>query len=230
MAVNPESARAGEGLRERKKARTRETIVAVAMELFDRQGFAGTTIPEIAEAADVSPRTVSTYFPLKEEIVFEQWSGKAESLAAALDDREAGETTVSALRSWVIAERESLERDGADVDRQRRIVCSDEGLRAIERSRYHDFTEMLAESISRDMGLEPEDLAPRLAAAAMTAILDVLSDERPWDGAHEDPAAVDPVRILDPGLAFVEAGVGALQKLETPSGGTNPATGSGTAE
>ncbi len=59
------------GLRERKKAKTRDTIVRVALGLFAEQGYGQTTIAQIAEGADVSPRTVSTYFPAKEDIVFD---------------------------------------------------------------------------------------------------------------------------------------------------------------
>ena len=66
MAISDE----GPGLRERKRVRTRITIARAALELFDRQGFQETTIPQIAEAADVSPRTVSAYFPHKEELAF----------------------------------------------------------------------------------------------------------------------------------------------------------------
>ena len=47
------------GLRERKRVRTRRAIADGPLELFARQGFHATTIPQIADAAEVSPRTVS---------------------------------------------------------------------------------------------------------------------------------------------------------------------------
>ena len=43
-----------EGLRERKKQRTRDTIAKVALELFVEQGFHATTIKQVADAADVA--------------------------------------------------------------------------------------------------------------------------------------------------------------------------------
>ena len=53
------------GLRERKKRRTRETVRLAAYELFEKNGYPDTTIEQIAELADVSPRTFFRYFPNK---------------------------------------------------------------------------------------------------------------------------------------------------------------------
>ena len=89
------------GLRERKRARTREVIARAALDLFDRQGFAETTIPQIAAAADVSPRTVSGYFPHKEELAFPDSEEAFATLQARLDTRLPDETAADALRGWI---------------------------------------------------------------------------------------------------------------------------------
>jgi AcrR family transcriptional regulator len=57
------------GLRERKKLRTRSTIVDVAAELCLRQGYDNTTVDQIAAAAEVSPRTFSRYFSTKDAVI-----------------------------------------------------------------------------------------------------------------------------------------------------------------
>ncbi|MFD5763974.1 TetR family transcriptional regulator, partial [Streptomyces sp. NPDC127044] len=57
-----------DGLRERSKARRREAIVRAAYELFAERGFDATTIADIAAAAEVSPRTVTLYFPSNLEL------------------------------------------------------------------------------------------------------------------------------------------------------------------
>lgn len=56
---------------ERKKEETRQKIIAVAIALFNRQGFDRTTVEQIAEEADVAKGTIFNHFPAKEAIVHE---------------------------------------------------------------------------------------------------------------------------------------------------------------
>src|SRR5260370_10764983 len=59
----------GRGLRERKKLKTKEAIQREALRLFAAQGYAETTIEQIAAAAEISPSTFFNYFPTKEDVV-----------------------------------------------------------------------------------------------------------------------------------------------------------------
>ncbi|MEO6628043.1 MAG: helix-turn-helix domain-containing protein, partial [Aquihabitans sp.] len=57
-------------LRERHAVETRQRIVDVALALFLQHGYEATTTDEIAEQADVSPRTFFRYFATKEALLF----------------------------------------------------------------------------------------------------------------------------------------------------------------
>ncbi len=199
------------GLRERKKQRTRETIARAALELFDRDGFHETTIPAIAAAADVSPRTVSAYFPAKEDLVFPDQEDAFARLAARLEARDGGETTADALRAWIATELPRWKAEDAQIRMQRRVVDSDEGLQAVEQRFRAQGEQLIAAAIAEDLGASPDALEPRMAAAATFAIFGVLGDET--EGSAGTSVEDEPVvlQLLDRALRFVDAGIRSLR-------------------
>jgi AcrR family transcriptional regulator len=79
-----------EGLRERKKRQTRDTIAAAALALFLERGYDSVTVADVAVAADVSEKTVFNYFPAKEDLVFANSDEKLSERAEALRSRPPG--------------------------------------------------------------------------------------------------------------------------------------------
>jgi len=73
----------GESRIERKKKETRQKIVTVAMDLFERQGFHNTTMEQIAIDTDIARKTLYNHFPIKEAIVDEYVRGLSKGLAKA---------------------------------------------------------------------------------------------------------------------------------------------------
>jgi AcrR family transcriptional regulator len=195
------------GLRERKKQRTRETIARVALQLFSEHGFHETTIKQIADAADVAPRTVSAYFPMKEELVFSDSANAFDSLATSLATRERGQTVADALRDWI---RGFIEADDHDLQRRRctrAIVESDPALRTFERGLQERAEQIIATAVAVDLELEADDLLPRMVGAATIAALDSLGREGKQSA---DTLPEEGLAMVDDAMAFVGGGISAL--------------------
>lgn len=202
-------------LRERKKAKTRQTIVRVALELFAKHGYCQTTIAQIAEAADVSPRTVSTYFPSKEDIVFDLSADTKDRLGDAIRNRPAEQDSMAALRAWLLNERELLDRDQDLHALQRLVIDREEPLAAHEQALMREFEQVLAEGLAVDLNLDPSDLQSRMAAAAAMAVFDLLHGEKSSNRAEgELPPVEEQLEMLDQALAFITAGVAALRERQ----------------
>ncbi len=204
------------GLRERKKLRTRETIARVALELFDRQGFAETTIAEIAAAADVSPRTVSGYFPAKEDLVFPDQEAVFGALVQRLARRPADELAPHAFRGWIEDLMETWRGREETLRAQRRVIDQSPSLQARQQLFVARVHELLAEATAADLGASTDDLEPQIASAATTAILELLGNHlKPAkQGAEVDvDASIAEVRsLLDRTVVFVAAGINALRE------------------
>lgn len=87
LARNVRRAAGDAGVRPRqaKKAATRGRVLDAARELFDTQGYQGTTIREIARHAGVSVGSVFTSFSSKGEILSEVMEQRLDRLYAELD-------------------------------------------------------------------------------------------------------------------------------------------------
>jgi AcrR family transcriptional regulator len=208
----PENMSGVEGLRERKKQRTRETIAKVALELFAEQGFQATTIKQVADAADVAPRTVSGYFPTKEELAFPEVDEIFAELERRLTEREPGETAADALRAWITWLLD--ERLGADPEEmrcRREVIESDPALRTFERGLQERAEHAIAAAVAVDLGVGPDDLLPHMVAAATIAALDAMGRAAKQQPPPADLRATG-LAVADQAMTFVGAGVAALAK------------------
>ncbi|MHC1559126.1 TetR/AcrR family transcriptional regulator [Actinomycetospora sp. C-140] len=100
------------GLRERKKAETRQRIADAAARLFAEHGFDAVAIADVARAADVAEQTVYNYFPAKHDLALDRAEAIRRRLHALVVDRPTGSTPAAALR--VIATEDIERHRGAD--------------------------------------------------------------------------------------------------------------------
>ena len=199
-----------QGLRERKKQRTREQIVEAAMGLFAERGYQATTITDIATAADVAPRTFFAYFPSKEAVVFHNVDRDLDSLASALRDRLPGETAFDGLRRWIDAMFDQWMAEGDEALLRKRLRCEHEGLANFEGGIRARVEELLLEAIADDLG-EPRDaLRPRLVTAAAIAALTSVEGTI-HEKTEQRVAKAEALAVLDDAMVFLRGGIDALQ-------------------
>ena len=74
-------------LRERKRVRTRQSLVDAATELFERHGYDQTTVADIAAAAEIGTRTFFSYFASKEELLFPESDARVRAAVAEIAGR-----------------------------------------------------------------------------------------------------------------------------------------------
>ena len=87
-----------DGRRDRPLA-TRQRIAETALDLFQRQGYAETTIDQIAAAAEVGRRTIFNHFPTKEAILVDHLATRREGTLQRLRDRPPGEPPLVGLHA-----------------------------------------------------------------------------------------------------------------------------------
>jgi AcrR family transcriptional regulator len=185
------------GLRERSKARRRTAITRAAMELFAERGYDATTIADIAAAADVAPRTVAMYFPSKQDIAMSRFSKSIDELTSALRNRRPGESGMAIIGRWLRASGPEAEQDLRELST--RMFAANPELNALRTARMATAIAEGAEIIAHDIGAEPGDDGPRIAAVAAAAMVIELTDIPPGD--RRDRAVTTAMRFFDAGVA-----------------------------
>jgi AcrR family transcriptional regulator len=196
------------GLRERKKARTRDTIADAAIELFVRHGFDLVSVNDVAVAAEISKPTLFRYFPSKEDLVLHRFADHAGEHARTVRHRAPGEQPLGALH------RHFLDR----LERRDPVTGLNDHPEVLAYHRLVFTTPALADRVTRYQAAEEESLSEALGggldclllAAQVQAVHRVLARTN-WarlaDGETAD--AVYPVAVADADRAFARLRHGA---------------------
>jgi AcrR family transcriptional regulator len=157
------------GLRERKKAKTRAAIREAAMTLFEQQGYASTTVEQIAEAAEVSPSTFFRYFPTKEAVVVtDEWDPL---IADTIRAQPPEVTTVDALLAGIrMVIQTATPADVAAERRRQRLFQDVPELRVRYTQQLTDAIDLFAGVLAERAGLDAPDLAQRAVAGALIGV------------------------------------------------------------
>src|SRR5262245_32025350 len=155
-----------DGLRSRKKVKTRFAIEDAALSLFEEQGYDLTTVEEIADRAEVSTTTFFRYFPSKAEVLLTDHGQQLPALHRAILDRPPAESDLVAVRravqqEWVAA------IDPARTARKARTVGTSPVLRGLSYERGLRWLGSITDALAQRRGLEAPDAHCSLAARGL---------------------------------------------------------------
>ncbi|MEV6328719.1 TetR family transcriptional regulator [Streptomyces sp. NPDC051909] len=187
------------GLRERKKQRTRDTLIRAALELFTTQGYEQTTVDEIADTVDVSQRTFFRYFATKEDVALAVQQMVEERFVRALGERPPAEGPFDAMRNAVLGAWDAIGEAIEEVVpvelyiRSYHLIESTPALFAAHLRRSAEVEERIARLIAEREGLDvDEDPRPRIATAAFGGVMRVTG--RLWGRGEEQ--TLESIRAL----------------------------------
>lgn len=182
----------GETLRERKKSQTRALLVTTALELFNERGFDAVTIDEIAERAQVSPRTFFRYFGSKEAVLFADQDEILELMRAAITERPADEPPLRALQEALVVVTEHYAENRAQHLQRARLAETGAAIASYQRAVLQPrWEEMLAGAVAERLGVSvDQDVRPRLLSGVAIAVMSSAGGAWLASDGRRDPAVL----------------------------------------
>ncbi len=165
-------------LRERKKLATRRLLQRTALELVAERGFPNVTVEDIAEAADVSPRTFFNYFPSKEAALFGPDPARGMELRERIAHDSPGAPALDVLRAVMLTGAGAVTDDLAELGgdpaawlHRMKAVRSDPQLRAAHAAQMAKLERTITEALAERLGTDPDrDPYPGLLCAVATGV------------------------------------------------------------
>lgn len=191
----------GTSRRERKKLQTREALIAAGVRLFGERGFAGTTIEDITDAADTSPRTFFRYFPSKEDLLVADMAAAVPQVHEEFTAAGEAETVLHAVRRVAIFLARTFTRP--EELAQRRLMLSIPEVLGRMREIQERIDQAVVEEIARRLQVDPE-LDPRPRVAASVTLGAVRAAVHAWVASD---GAVDPGEIVERSFDLFDAGL-----------------------
>lgn len=156
-------------MRERKKGETRARLQEVALNLFEKNGYAGTTVEQIARGADVSFRTFFRYFPSKEDLVL--FDAYDSPLASAIMTSPKTVGAIQAIRDAVIetyGKLSPVQRSLAQVRHE--LIMKEPELRMRYLARTMEEMTIIERAIADRSGSRTDDMAIQIMAGAIIGV------------------------------------------------------------
>ncbi|MFB4276647.1 MULTISPECIES: TetR/AcrR family transcriptional regulator [unclassified Nonomuraea] len=155
------------GLRERKKAETRQAVHEAALRLVVEHGLDAVTVEAIADAANISRRTFSNYFSGKEDALLYGEEQRIRALVDQVSAQPSGMPAWQALRASIDQLHQQLGEPEREWALRARLARRHPALLARQLANHaaleRDLTEVIAD--------RPTPVPPRVLAAAFLVAL-----------------------------------------------------------
>jgi AcrR family transcriptional regulator len=183
-----------EGLRERKKRRTRELIAATAARLFAEHGYEQVSVLDVADAAEVSEQTVYNYFPTKRALVLDRDEYLRDELTTLIANRPPGVSPAAAIRDIALSMVQEL-RTMSDTQVRGGLGYLSTRSPAVRRLAL-EMTDRHADAIAAVLADSPDKPDPAVAkvrAIALAWVFQTITDETGRGAA----AGLSPAQLAD---------------------------------
>lgn len=204
MSIVNTDTSAAMGLRQRKKARTRQAIQEVALRLYADQGYDQTTVEQIIAAAEVSERTFFRYFRTKADTI--AFDILEPVVAHAFVEQPAELAPTAALRAAVRQVYSALSPAQVELQRHRqRLIARVSGVNAITPSKIQTVFDLFTDAAARRTGRPADDPALVAWVGAMAGV--VLATYWAWASTETDRDRTDLMDRLDGALGLLDVGI-----------------------
>ncbi|MCP4436538.1 MAG: TetR/AcrR family transcriptional regulator [Actinomycetia bacterium] len=204
-------------LRERKKARTRTALIEVSQRLFEKKGYAQTTLEEICAEVEITPQTLLRYFDSKAALALAPMTSPLEQLKAYLADPDRSVDAIATWRRFVTLEATEASEPTSATTRKyldnlagfREWVDRDPVLVAMGAEAERSLRLAVAAALAHDRGAAADDLHSTMVAALLVAGRTAV-----WDRWLEHGRARD--SLVDDQLAVVDYAIASLAPTDDP--------------
>ena len=217
------------GLRELKKARTRQLIADTAARLFAERGYEHVAVADVARAAEVAEQTVYNYFPAKEQLVTDREEQVQDQLCELVRTRPAGVTAAGAIRGFAL---KSVSRIRDIPPGQWRgelgyLAAISPAVHRLALELTDRLAAALAVAIGETSNVPPEIARPQgIALASVFQIIISESGRRTRDGQGQEQIASELYPLIDSVLRELDRWLSVPRPLPgRQPGGYRPSSG-----
>jgi len=219
-----------EGLRERKRRLTRQTISDVATMMFATRGFDNVTVSEVAARVGVSEKTIYNYFPTKESMVLDAADDALAEMARALRERRPDESLTDAVLRALKSDMRRFDEVSDDIvaflPTFVTMIQTTAALRAAWLELYDRLAEVVRDELAVQAGVDPRDPEVGIAGRALVGLVEVALESRVrWieEGLRGERLRSAVHSDIDRAARLLETGLWSFELLARGARAANPA-------